>query len=138
MGKDTHLINIYLKIHHKRPLTMDDLRYLAQYAPECFEKTCHNLVYKVPETKPIVEPPPPEPKKKPAELSLSARQNIERILDNLKRLEADDYPTGNINIEEVKTLLGNLYMEMLFPHNDKDKFFDITTGGNKSLFDRRV
>lgn len=30
MGKDTHLVNIYLKIHHKKVLTMDDLRYLAE------------------------------------------------------------------------------------------------------------
>ena len=37
MGKDTHLVNIYLKIHNKQTLTMDDLRYLAQYSPECFE-----------------------------------------------------------------------------------------------------
>ena len=35
MEKDTHLVNIYLKIHNKKTLTMDDLAYLAQYAPEC-------------------------------------------------------------------------------------------------------
>ena len=56
MGKDTRLVNIYLKIHHKQPLTMDDLAYLAEYAPECFEKTCKNVVYNIPETKPIMEP----------------------------------------------------------------------------------
>ena len=50
MGKDTRLVNIYLKIHHKQPLTMDDLAYLAEYAPECFEKTCKNVVYNIPET----------------------------------------------------------------------------------------
>ena len=48
MGKDTRLVNIYLKIHHKQPLTMDDLAYLAEYAPECFEKTCKNVVYNIP------------------------------------------------------------------------------------------
>ena len=31
MEKDTRLINIYLKIHHKKTLTMNDLDYLAKY-----------------------------------------------------------------------------------------------------------
>ncbi len=56
MAKDTRLINIYLKIHNKRTLTMDDLGYLAKYDPECFEKTCKNIVYKIPEIKSIMEP----------------------------------------------------------------------------------
>ena len=47
MEKDTHLVNIYLKIHNKRSLTIDDLRYLAKYDPECFEKTCKNVVYNI-------------------------------------------------------------------------------------------
>lgn len=59
MRKDTHLVNIYLKIHNKKTLTMDDLRYLAKYAPDCFEKTCQNVVYNIPETKPIMEPTSP-------------------------------------------------------------------------------
>ena len=29
MGKDTRLVNIYIKIHNKRTLTMDDLKYLV-------------------------------------------------------------------------------------------------------------
>ena len=37
MEKDTRLINIYLKIHHKRSLTISDLSYLAQYDPECLQ-----------------------------------------------------------------------------------------------------
>ena len=56
MEKDTRLINIYLKIHHKRTLTIDDLNYLAEYDPECFKKTCKNVVYNIPETKPIMIP----------------------------------------------------------------------------------
>lgn len=59
MGKDTHLVNIYLKIHNKKTLTMDDLAYLAEYAPECFEKTCKNVVYNIPEAKPVMEPEEP-------------------------------------------------------------------------------
>ncbi len=60
MEKDTRLINIYLKIHHKRSLTISDLSYLAQYDPECFKKTCKNVVYNIPETKPIMSPDTPE------------------------------------------------------------------------------
>ena len=45
MQKDTYLINIYLKIHNKKVITLDDLSYLAEHDPECFEKTCKNVVY---------------------------------------------------------------------------------------------
>ena len=51
MGKDTRLVNIYIKIHNKRDLTIEDLNYLAKYDPECFEKTCKNVVYNVPDAK---------------------------------------------------------------------------------------
>lgn len=138
MGKDTHLINIYLKIHHKQTLTMDDLSYLARYAPECFEKTCKNVVYNIPETKPIMEPatpasaddiPTPEPTNQPG---------IESVLDNLKRLEDNDFPITNVDADEVKNLLGNLYMELLFPHNDKDTFMSVKPDEKRSIFDRRV
>lgn len=61
MAKDTRLINIYLKIYHKKVLTMDDLGYLAKYDPECFEKTCRNVVYNVPAVKPVMEPAPVHP-----------------------------------------------------------------------------
>ena len=54
MEKKTELINIYLKIHQKRDLTLDDLRYLAYYDPECFEKTCKNVVYNIPQAKPVI------------------------------------------------------------------------------------
>lgn len=138
MGKDTHLVNIYLKIHNKKTLTMDDLRYLAQYAPECFEKTCQNIVYKIPEAKPIMEPiaskaPDPEINPKPTE-----RQYIEKVLMNLKQLEANDFPVTSIDADEVKSLLGNLYMELLFPHNDQDTFINMAGDENTSLFDKRI
>ena len=60
MGKDMRLVNIYLKIHNKKVITMDDLAYLAKYAPECFEKTCQNVVYNLPESKPVMETKEPE------------------------------------------------------------------------------
>ena len=159
MGKDVRLVNIYLKIHNKRTLTMDDLSYLAKYAPECFEKTCKNVVYNIPETKPIMEPADSksqtvEQKEVSSEQQIpvleqqtvsseqqettSEQQNIEQILENLKRLEADEFPVENVDVDEVKNLLGNLYMELLFPHNDKDSFLNVKNRENTSLFDKKA
>lgn len=151
MEKDTRLINIYLKIHNKKPLIMDDLRYLAEFAPDCFEKTCKNVVYNIPEAKPIMEPrgvlPVPEkptPKAASAEtvqtaaVSPSEEQNIAHILHNLRCMEAKDFPIENVDAEKVKELLGSLYMELLFPHNDKDAFFDMAQSSYKSVFDKKM
>ena len=107
MGKDTHLVNIYLKIHNKKTLTMDDLAYLAKYSPECFEKTCKNVVYNIPETKPIMEPPAPKVQDEEAKPEPSEQQKIEKVLDNLKRLEIDEFPIMDVDAEKVKSLLGN-------------------------------
>ncbi len=85
MAKDTRLINIYLKIHHKRTLTMDDLGYLAAYDPECFEKTCKNVIYKVPEIKSIMEPEAAAPQKEESEQESFEWQSIETLLKNLDR-----------------------------------------------------
>lgn len=137
MGKDTRLINIYLKIHNKRALTMDDLGYLAEYDPECFEKTCKNIVYKIPEIKSIMEPDISEITEHEPEPELSEWQSIDIILENLKRLEMEDFPIANIDTDTVKSLLGNLYMEMLFPHNDKYTFVNMADG-DTSLFDMRA
>jgi len=138
MAKDPRLLNIYLKIHNKRSLTMDDLQYLAIYSPECFEKTCKNVVYNIPKTKPIMAPAisNPQPiqwKKEPV-----CPQDIESVLENLKRLEANEFPIKDIDVNEVKNLLGNLYMELLYPHNDKDRFLDMPSNGNTSIFDKKV
>lgn len=148
MGKNIRLVNIYLKIHHKRTLTMDDLAYLAEYDPECFVKTCKNVVYNIPETKPIMDPPAPRAKEEaakpewgkwPERIEWPERQNIEMILRNLKQLERDDFPAGDVDSETIKSLLGNLYMELLFPHNDdKETFFNVAAEENGSLFDRRA
>lgn len=137
MGKDTRLINIYLKIHNKRTLTMDDLGYLAEYDPECFEKTCKNIVYKIPEIKSIMEPDISEITEHEPEPELSEWQSIDIILENLKRLEIEDFPIADIDTDTVKSLLGNLYMEMLFPHNDKYAFVNMADG-DTSLFDMRA
>ena len=138
MKKDTFLVNIYLKIHNKKPLTLDDLRYLAEYAPECFEKTCKNVVYNIPETKPIMEPIASKAPDAELEPQPSDQQNIEKVLENLKHLEANNFPVANIDTDEVKNLLGNLYMELLFPHNDRDTFFNMSNDENTSLFDKKI
>lgn len=147
MRKDTYLVNIYLKIHNKKTLTLDDLRYLAKYAPECFEKTCKNVVYNIPEAKTVMEPQLPtvqergeiEQHSKALELpAVPKRQKIERILENIRQLETRELPLVGVEADEVKSLLGNLYMELLFPHNDKDTFFDTTGEGEAVSIDFRV
>ena len=149
MRKDTRLINIYLKIYNKIQLTWEDLRYLAKYDPECFEKTCKNVIYNIPEVKPIMEPEPDtsepikdESESKPLrdgfEAEVSGWQGIEQILENLKRMEINDFPISDIDAGTVKDLLGNLYMEKLFPHNDKYAFVDMPDNGNTSLFDKKA
>lgn len=140
MGKDTRLINIYLKIHHNRTLTMDDLRYLAEYDPECFEKTCRNVIYNIPEVQPIMEPVYLEtPEKEPEEeRRFPERQSIEQILENLKQLEIRDALVADMDTDRVKSLLGNLYMELLFPHNDGYAFIGMEENGSPSIFDQKI
>lgn len=141
MSKDTHLVNIYLKIHNKRPLTMLDLKYLAKYDPECFEKTCKNVVYNVPETKPVMEPiMKPAMAENPNHVIKAEdlkRKSIQQILDNIKSLEVSELPMADVDADKVKTLLGSLYMEMLFPHNDKEAFINMPTT-DKPSFDKKV
>lgn len=145
MEKDPQLVNIYLKIHQKKNLTMDDLAYLAKYAPECFEKTCQNVVYHFPEAKPIMETPKEKQvekvhteKESVQKAEMTERKKIENILANLKNLELQDFPVNDVSADQLKSLLGNLYMEMLFPHNDKDTFLSMSESLPKSIFDKKA
>ena len=150
MEKDTRLVNIYLKIYNKRSITVDDLRYLAEHDPECFEKTCKNVVYNLPQSKPIVDP---EPAPSGADAMRIARIgnsdtetvgtqfdavadtntwdapskfNAKAVLRNLKKMEIENTLFADVDLEQVKDLLGNLYMELLFPHNDEEEsYFDL-------------
>ncbi len=140
MGKDTRLVNIYIKIHNKHTLTMEDLRYLSQYDPECFEKTCKNIVYKMPETKEILQPEtekelpaplPPIMEKQPPD-----EQQINAVLSNLRQME--ELPIADVDADTVKGLLGNLYMELLFPHNDRQQFFNMADEEEYSRFNKKV
>lgn len=140
MEKKTELINIYLKIHQKRDLTIDDLRYLAYYDPECFEKTCKNVVYNIPQAKPVIL------QEKNTEVMISPKKtenmemrlSIDKILNNLKYMEAKQIPVAELDVERVKNLLGNLYMELLFPHNDTDSFFSAVEEDRGTKFDKKA
>lgn len=140
--KDMNLVNIYIKIHNKQVLTMDDLAYLAKYNPECFKKTCDNLIYKVPEAKKLVkspqEAPPPETKQNSVPEPVGAhfdamagdqlqdRRTILQFLENMRKIEASEANSlQNINLDQVKDLMGNLFMENLFPHNGMQGYFDV-------------
>ncbi len=138
MGKDMKLINIYLKIHHKRTLTMDDLRYLAEYDPECFEKTCRNVIYNMPDAKPILQLPAHPPTLPAPAPPVSDMYGIDIILDNLKNLEQNPSLYATMDSEQVKDLLGSLYMELLFPHNDKEALFSAPHDPSAARFDRKA
>lgn len=153
MGKDTRLVNIYIKIHNKHTLTVEDLKYLSKYDPECFEKTCKNLVYKMPEAKKLLQPekePEKERKEEKEEREEQSQEppllepkpvddrQIESVLENLKRMEAKELPVEQVDADTVKELLGNLYMELLFPHNDREKFFSVEDNEELSIFNKKV
>ncbi len=142
MGKDTRLVNIYIKIHNKRTLTVEDLKYLSKYDPECFEKTCRNIVYKLPKTKEILQPKAKEEKQPPKppifEKIPTDKQRIEEVLANLRQMELKELPVDDVRADEVKELLGNLYMELLFPHNDRERFFRMEDHEELSTFNKKV
>lgn len=140
MEEKTRLINIYLKIHQKRDLTWDDLEYLARFDPECFEKTCRNVVYNIPQTKHVIlqeEEKKFLPQKQESK-RVENRFSIEHALNNLKCMEIQKSPFADFDIGRVKNLLGNLYMELLFPHNDKDSFFSAVEEDRGTRFDKKA
>lgn len=149
MGKNARLADIYIKIYNKKPLTLDDMKFLSVYDPECFEKTCKNLIFNLPETKTLMqsrqdkiseEVPKiektaklPEPKTE----ILSGEDKIKILLENLKKMERDESGVQNVSAQQVKNLLGSLYMEMLFPHNDRDRYFRFEND-DSSTFNKKV
>ncbi len=139
------LINIYIKIHNKKNITMDDLRYLAQYDPECFRKTCANVVYNIPESKQVMDgavigdPLIAEVLQKDSGQSDAAGAakefDVQAVLDNIKQMDTGKVFYKNVDSKRVKNLLGNLFMELLFPHNGKDAFIFENVGEVESKFD---
>ncbi len=152
MEKNARLAAIYVKIYNKRTLTMDDLTFLAKYDPECFTKTCRNLIYNLPETRELItqelitqEPEEiqmsDETEVKTAERAehteqVSQEERIKKILSNLHNIK--EMPVNQVDPDRVKNLLGSLYMEMLFPHNDKNKYFEMPEESGKSIFNKKV
>lgn len=147
MEKNARLADIYIKIYNKRPLFMEDLAFLAKYDAECFEKTCHNLIYNIPEAKQLLEPleeDAPQERQPALKASLPENRNEEEVspidvlLDNLKKMEWQEMPVPALKADKVKHLLGSLYMEQLFPHNDRYRYFDLGPDTQKSIFNRKV
>lgn len=138
---NTRLINIYIKIHNKKNLTLDDLRYLAKYDPECFRKTCENVVYNIPESKVVMQPAEVEQEGNEVAENNILPQNefdIFAVLENLKKMDADGTVYKNVDAKRVKNLLGNLFMELLFPHNDKETFIYEDVGEEEPTFDMKA
>lgn len=149
MGKNVRLADIYIKIYNKRTLTMEDLTFLSKYDPECFAKTCQNLIYNIPETKKLMhqeEKTEEKPKELPAErreITMGVKvplkkENMEQLLENLRKMEMKEISVQEVKAEKVKNLLGSLYMEMLFPHNDKDQYFEMEERNGSSIFNKKV
>ncbi len=153
--KDMRLVNIYIKIHNKKPLLMDDLAYLAKYNPECFKKTCDNLIYNIPEAKSLVDIPddavepvqnqdtPEETGRNLFQISEAEKAQIERIItqffENLKNMESSEVDViQSVDVTQVKNLIGNLYMEKMFPHSGMPEYFDIHKQEPESTFNARA
>lgn len=138
---NTRLLNIYIKIHNKKNITMDDLRYLAKYDPECFRKTCENVVYNIPESKVVMQPAEVEQAgNEVAENNILSQNEFDilAVLENLKKMDTDEIIYKNVDAKRVKNLLGNLFMELLFPHNDKEAFIYEDVGEEEPTFDMKA
>lgn len=144
MEKNVRLANIYIKLHNKKQLTFDDMAFLAKYDRECFEKTCQNVFYKKPETKKALlgdEQKIPETQlfgdgngqparlrqmEKPRQISYDLRDEVETVLARLRTIEREELPLQDVDAAKVRNLIGSLYMELLFPHNDREQYFDMS------------
>lgn len=162
MEKNVRLADIYIKIYNKQTLTMDDLVFLSKYDRECFEKTCRNLIYNIPDAKKLMEAKAKEEpsfQKAGMETEKEAEKEIEKeigekikenakeesgrdevgiLLENLGKMEWEEFPIQNISTDHVKNLLGSLYMEMLFPHNDRYRYFQLEDHVDSSIFNKKA
>lgn len=64
--------------------------------------------------------------------------DIDLILDRLKSMERKELDMQDLNVDCVKQLLGTLYMELLFPHNDKDRTFEMKNMDDYSIFNKKA
>lgn len=143
MGENARLAAIYVKIYNKQTLTIDDLAFLAQYDPECFTKTCQNLIYNMPETRELMTQEPEEiemetQQSAKEEKVVSPEERVNLLLENLRKMKMEEIPVKEVNPDRVKNLLGSLYMEMLFPHNDKSRYFEMKPETEEAKFNKKV
>lgn len=143
MGENARLAAIYVKIYNKQTLTIDDLAFLAQYDPECFTKTCQNLIYNMLETRELMTQEPEEiemetQQSAKEEKVVSPEERVNLLLENLRKMKMEEIPVKEVNPDRVKNLLGSLYMEMLFPHNDKSRYFEMKPETEESKFNKKV
>ena len=66
------------------------------------------------------------------------QHQIEEVLSNLGKMEIQELPIADVSTDTVKELLGNLYMELLFPHNDRERFFSMEESEDLSIFNKKV
>ena len=63
-------------------------------------------------------------------------EHIRQLLLNLRDMK--EMPVNQVDPDRVKNLLGSLYMEKLFPHNDKNRYFEMPEEPGKSIFNKKV
>ena len=115
MEKNAKLASIYVKIYNKRTLTIDDLTFLAQMAEEADAQAAQRT----------------EDDRQKIE-----EEHIRQLLLNLRDMK--EMPVNQVDPDRVKNLLGSLYMEKLFPHNDKNRYFEMPEEPGKSIFNKKV
>lgn len=145
MEEKVRLADIYIRIYNKRPLTLEDLQFLAKYDRECFEKTYRNLLYHIPEAKqreeaqqtPAVQENESSVPKEQPEAS-PPQPDIDALFDRIRQIKAEEMPVLAVNAEDVKHLLGSLYMELLFPHNDRHRYFQLEDPADEPVFNQKA
>ena len=107
MEKMQKLASIYVKIYNKRTLTIDDLTFLAKYDPECFAKTCENLIYKIPETRELMTQELAT--QEPEEIQMAEEadaQAAQRTEDDRQKIEEEHIRQLLLNLRDMKENAG--------------------------------
>ena len=150
MKKNIRLADIYVRIYNKRPLTLDDLVFLSKYDRECFEKTYQNVMYTLADARGQKKPavmdeksvkecgPDTEKAENEQRTEKSEKPDIKKLLRNIQQMQWEDFPVPLVEADNVKNLLGSLYMEKLFPHNDKYRYFQLEDGADTSTFNKQA
>ena len=53
-------------------------------------------------------------------------------------MDMKELPIQEVKTEKVKNLLGSLYMEKLFPHNDREQYFNMEKEQEESKFNKKA